>query len=160
MNIEKLYNMQRGLDEYIKKGHDLKGVDLFDQKVLALLVEIGELANETRCFKFWSKKGPSERNVILEEFVDGVHFILSLGLLTNNRAEPEKEVSAETATVQFLHVMESVHTFQKTKSEGDYGLLLNRYFALGDMLGFSSDEVERAYIAKNEVNYERQQSGY
>lgn len=48
--------------------------------MLALLVEIGELANETRCFKYWSNKPASEREVILEEYVDGLHFILSIGI--------------------------------------------------------------------------------
>ena len=50
------------------------------RKMLALLVEIGELANETRCFKYWSNKPASEREVILEEYVDGLHFILSIGI--------------------------------------------------------------------------------
>ncbi len=45
---------------------------------LALTIELAELANETRCFKYWSSKGPSEREVILEEFVDSIHFLLSL----------------------------------------------------------------------------------
>ncbi|WP_046174027.1 dUTP diphosphatase [Domibacillus indicus] len=161
MNIEKLYEMQRGLDQYIEKGHNLKGADLFSQKVLALLVEVGELANETRCFKFWSKRGPSERRIILEEFVDGVHFILSLGILTRlTETVPAVEGYAATETEQFLRVMEAVHVFQQKKTKESYQSLMNRYFTLGDMLGFSAEEVEQAYIAKNEVNYQRQQSGY
>ncbi|OMP67486.1 dUTP diphosphatase [Domibacillus epiphyticus] len=161
MKIEKLFEMQHGLDRYIEEGHSLAGRDLFDEKVLALLVEIGELANETRCFKFWSTKGPSERNIILEEFVDGVHFVLSLGLLTGfDRTKPAVEAVAADQTGQFLLVMESVHAFQKEKTAKNYQTLMNRYFSLGEMLGFTPDEVEAAYISKNEVNYERQKSGY
>lgn len=161
MNMKKLFHMQRGLDSYIEKEHQLEGTDLFNQKVLALLVEIGELANETRCFKFWSTKGPSERSIILEEFVDGVHFILSLGILTQlTDTIPVAEQPAKTETDQFLLVMEAVHAFQKVKTKEVYQSLVNRYFMLGDMLGFSAEEVEKAYIAKNEVNYKRQQSGY
>lgn len=80
MNTITLFKMQKALDSHIESQHGLQNEDLFERKVLALLVEIGELANETRCFKFWSVKPSSERNVILEEFVDGVHFILSLGI--------------------------------------------------------------------------------
>ncbi len=161
MNIEKLFNMQRGLDRYIEEGHNLAGKDLFDQKTLALLVEIGELANETRCFKFWSTKGPSERNVILEEFVDGVHFILSLGIMAGfDQNKPVFKAGAVDQTKQFILVMESVHAFHKEKTKSNYEQLMNQYFALGDLLGFSPDEVEAAYVAKNEVNYERQKSGY
>ncbi len=161
MNMEKLFTMQHELDRYIEEEHNLKGTHLFEQKILALLVEISELANETRCFKFWSKKGPSAQKVILEEFVDGVHFILSLGLLTGfKNTIPSTEQKGKTLTEQFLMVMESVHMFQKDSTKEMYERLVNGYFTLGEMLGFSTEEVEKAYIAKNEVNYERQKSGY
>lgn len=162
MDLAKLFRMQRALDEYIETEHGLKEADLFDQKVLALLVEIGELANETRCFKFWSLKKPSEREVILEEFVDGVHFILSLGLTCSLEQEAAvEEGEAECSlTEQFLLVYEAVQSFKQKKSVGTYQQLLQEYFILGRLLGFSAEEVEKAYVSKNEVNYERQQQGY
>ncbi len=80
MDWNQLLNMQNELDRHIESEHGLQNADLVDKKILALLVELGELANETRCFKFWSKKAPSEQEVILEEYVDGIHFILSLGI--------------------------------------------------------------------------------
>ena len=162
MNLSKLFRMQRALDEYIETEHGLKEADLFDKKVLALLVEIGELANETRCFKFWSLKQPSERKVILEEFVDGVHFILSLGLTCSLEQEAiiEESSAADSVTEQFLLVYEAVHLFKLEKSAKAYQRMLHNYFALGHLLGFSAEEVEQAYVSKNEVNYERQQQGY
>ena len=80
MQLEKLFRVQQALDQHIEEKHELQNEDLFARKVLALLVELGELANETRCFKFWSIKPSSEKSVILEEYVDGIHFILSLGI--------------------------------------------------------------------------------
>ncbi|KMY55012.1 dUTPase [Bacillus sp. FJAT-27231] len=162
MNLLKLFRMQRALDEYIETEHGLQEADLFDKKVLALLVEIGELANETRCFKFWSLKQPSERKFILEEFVDGVHFILSLGLTCSLEQEAviAEAEAAGSVTEQFLHVYEAVHVFKREKSADTYQQLLQNYFTLGRLLGFSAEEVEGAYVAKNEVNYERQQQGY
>ncbi|WP_338750563.1 dUTP diphosphatase [Bacillus sp. FJAT-52991] len=162
MNLSKLFDMQKALDGYIERERGLENADLFDQKVLALLVEVGELANETRCFKFWSQKGPSEREVILEEFVDGVHFILSLGLKLS--FEPQVTLvetsSAQTQTEQFLHLYETILQFKQDKSLKTYQKLLNDYFALGRLLDFTAQEVEEAYVAKNEVNYQRQQQGY
>jgi len=38
--------------------------------------------------------------------------------------------------------------------------MLNNYFLLGKLLGFSSEEIKEAYISKNEVNYKRQKEGY
>ena len=80
MNLQKLFAMQDILDQKIRKEHGLERADLFNDKILALYVEVAELANETRCFKYWSHKPSSPREVILEEYVDGFHFLLSLGL--------------------------------------------------------------------------------
>ncbi|MGG4002815.1 dUTP diphosphatase, partial [Geobacillus stearothermophilus] len=80
MNWPLFYDMQRALDERIETEHGLMEEDLFARKQLAFLVELGELANETRCFKFWSIKPPAPAERVLEEYVDGLHFLLSLGL--------------------------------------------------------------------------------
>src|SRR5690625_4057324 len=81
MDWQELFTMQRQLDQYIEENNEIPtDQNLFEDKYLALLVEIGELANETRSFKFCSTKPPSADEVILEEYVDGIHFILSLGI--------------------------------------------------------------------------------
>jgi dimeric dUTPase (all-alpha-NTP-PPase superfamily) len=81
LNIAKLFMLQSELDSHIENEHPRQeGTSRHHEKVLALLVELGELANETRCFKFWSHKPASEKAVVLEEFSDGIHFLLSIGL--------------------------------------------------------------------------------
>jgi dimeric dUTPase (all-alpha-NTP-PPase superfamily) len=162
VNLAKLYNMQRGLDSHIQMNHQLQNESLIEKKILALLVEIGELANETRCFKFWSLKAPATTEKIVEEYVDGIHFILSLGLdcqfdQMDIRITPDQ---SESLTEQFLSVFGAVHEFRKTQSFDDFIKLFSAYFVLGEMLGFSQEDIEEAYIQKNEVNYERQQKGY
>ena len=81
MNLDKLYKMQKELDNYIIKNRNIvmSEEELLDNTILALLVEIGELANTTRCFKHWSTKGMMEREVVLEELADVLHFYLSIG---------------------------------------------------------------------------------
>lgn len=162
MQLEKLFTMQKMLDHYIEEKHQLLKEDLFDRKALALLVEIGELANETRCFKFWSLKPSSEKQVILEEFVDGIHFILSLGLECGFEQELnlEQRESMLTVSEQFLIIYEKVSEFRKTKSFADYREIFELYLQLAEKLGISEDEIEQAYIEKNEVNYKRQENNY
>ncbi len=163
MQLEKLFQMQKALDMHIEKKHQLEDEDLFDRKIMALLVEIGELANETRCFKFWSVKPSSEKKVILEEFVDGVHFILSLGLECGFEESeivlPEPAASVNI-TEQFLHVYRTAGSFQKSKSIADYVTLFESYMKLAASLGIDYEEMEQAYFHKNEVNYQRQQNNY
>ncbi|MFJ7727173.1 dUTP diphosphatase [Neobacillus sp. NPDC097160] len=163
MQLEKLFQMQKALDTHIEEKHQLQNEDLFDRKVLALLVEIGELANETRCFKFWSVKPSSAKEVILEEFVDGVHFILSLGIECGFEQKPvvlEARDSPLNATEQFLSVYEWITIFQKSRSLEDYRRIVESYFQLASLLGFKNEEIEQAYFDKNEVNYQRQQNNY
>lgn len=163
MNLEKLFEMQKALDGHIEQKHGLKDEDLFGRKILALLVELGELANETRCFKFWSIKPASDRAVILEEFVDGIHFILSLGIELGFNQKKMNVMAAESAlsvTEQFIHVYEKIHIFQKSKDFEDYIEVFESYLQLAALLEFNSTEIEEAYFDKNEVNYQRQQNNY
>jgi dimeric dUTPase (all-alpha-NTP-PPase superfamily) len=162
LDIQKLLEMQSQLDNYIEKEHGLEEENLFGKKMLALLVEIGELANETRCFKFWSKKPASSKEVILEEFVDGVHFILSLGLEIGVKQLELKETNytIEDVTEQFMEVYRAANEFMTERSVTHFTNLLRHYFYLGELLGFSHDDVLKAYIQKNEVNYQRQKEGY
>lgn len=163
MNTKTLFKMQKALDSHIESQHKLENDDLFDRKVLALLVEIGELANETRCFKFWSVKPSSEKDVVLEEFVDGVHFILSLGIECGY--EDIEYITSDRTTVtdtsnQFLAVYESVQKFRDSRSKEDYVQLFGSYMRLAELLELHEDQIEQAYIQKNEVNYDRQRKGY
>ena len=132
--------------------------------MLALQVEVGELANETRCFKFWSLKKPSEASIILEEYVDCLHFILSLGIetnLQNTKLNKNLKVENNTDTTEmFLNLNEKINIFAKNKCEKSYIDLFEQFILLGNILGFSSENIEEAYLNKNKINHQRQDEGY
>lgn len=161
MNLEKLFTMQQALDEYIQTNKKVDE-DVFMKKGLAMLVELAELANETRCFKFWSEKGPSERSVILEEYVDSIHFLLSLGIekgLNDLKEWPVENVEGNL-TKLFLLTNEAILAFLTNTSKSAYENIWILYGAIAAKLGFSNEDVLQAYISKNETNYERQKNGY
>ncbi|WP_332629125.1 dUTP diphosphatase [Halalkalibacter flavus] len=162
MEIQKLFAIQKELNDRIVQEHHLIGRDLFKEQLLALIVEIAELANETRCFKYWSRKSSSERSVILEEYVDGLHFILTLGLTLNLTSVTVKEYNQERQSVtdQFLLIMNQTHELDADRTQEKFQQLVDGFFSLGQQLGFSNEEVEKAYLVKNKVNHERQDSGY
>src|SRR5690606_11729037 len=163
MTLTEWFAMQHELDQYIEREHGLENEDLVEKKILALLVEIGELANETRCFKFWSKKPASETDIILEEFVDGVHFILSIGLELGFSERDVSLVSTEgneDLVQSFIKIYQLIGELRLHRSAESFEELLRQYFILGQSLGFSIDDVQSAYKAKNEVNFKRQQEGY
>lgn len=204
MNLQPLFEMQDVLDKKIVKEKGLEGQDLVQEKILALQVELGELANEWRGFKFWSEnqkprteqycltcggrgdyqwyiEAPMievamvectdcdgtgvEKNPLLEEFVDCLHFILSIGNSVNMKVRrPRKLVSFfENVTGDFNSVFRIIAEWNKFNlllDEDLFYLGLNNFLALGDSLGFTWEQIEQAYMDKNKVNHERQQNGY
>ncbi|SFP71776.1 dUTP diphosphatase [Salibacterium halotolerans] len=159
--MNQLFAIQRELDERILKEHNLNRGEIHAEKMLALLVEIGELANETRCFKYWSKKPASDRDVIAEEYVDGLHFILSLGLDGGWEEVPEAGGNPGAGvTEQFHRVYETALSLKETFSKEYFLDLFEAYITLGYKLGFSKEDMEAAYLQKNEANHQRQEEGY
>ncbi|WP_096435932.1 dUTP diphosphatase [Alteribacter populi] len=177
MNLKKLFKMQKELDQDIVKRKGLEGQDLLPKKILALQVELGELANEWRGFKFWSEnqkprtkvgltsfhaaREGKTRNPLLEEYVDCLHFILSIGIeskLTENvKVENWPSIKTESS---FRLMYSFIEDFQKGSIQTRYNALFTEFHFLGESLGFTWDEIEQAYFDKNAINLERQRSGY
>ncbi|WP_318614271.1 dUTP diphosphatase [Sporosarcina sp. YIM B06819] len=161
MQLTKLFSMQRQLDSFIQNNRQQQ-TDVFQEKGLALLIELAELANETRCFKFWSTKGPSADAVILEEYVDSIHFLLSLGIekdLHSLENWPIGEIEGEL-TQLFLKTTAAIHRFLEELTMDSYEQVWVYYGAIANKLGFTNEDIIQAYIAKNEENYKRQKTGY
>src|SRR5690606_208860 len=185
MNLTKLFELQRKLDEHIIKEKGLDGEDLLPKKILALQVELGELANEWRGFKYWSKNQnpraliihkdphgqcePIKKNPLLEEYVDCLHFILSIGLeLKFSNLDFMPKYKLKNITDQFNEVFEDISGLRMAiLGDWDEQDLFSKYrnvfmgfVGLGEMLGFTWKQIEQSYLDKNKVNHERQESGY
>ncbi len=165
MDLTKLFETQNVLDQHIVKEKGLEGRDLFEKKKLSLLTELGELANELpEEFKFWSNKKNNYENA-LKEFVDGLHFILSIGNDINiEPRRPIKLISFSNNVVgQFnslFHLIGSWDQVALIMNEEHYHTTLNNFLHLGEMLGFTWEQIEEGYYAKNKINHERQNTGY
>lgn len=178
MNLQPLFETQKILDQRIIKQHGLEGQDLLPQKILALQVELGECANEWRGFKFWSKNQKpnlykeeidleNDRfrsfNPLLEEYVDCLHFILSIGIeMDMEEAEVyryKRNLEQNDNVVDsFMDVFQRVSELDLPTS--DFSHTLSRFIELGEMLGFTWSQIEQAYYSKNEINHSRQDTGY
>lgn len=179
MNLTKLFETQKVLRDRINYNEP----DRFNKLILALLVELGECANEWRGFKFWSKDQKPRtnipfhtismvvetgeeisdveyRNLLLEEYVDGLHFVLELGIEMGFFPEKVAAYPEENTVDSFVTVMERAIDFDIHPSKENYNLLFGRFLELGVFLGFSQDEVECAYYAKNKINHQRQENSY
>lgn len=227
MNLQKMFEMQKVLDDRIIKEKGLEGQDLLPNLILALQVELAECANEWRGFKHWSNNQKPrtklsttvgatpenasffrcenhycgkyvnkddfkhlldpdyeicpvcnaayvtafrDKNPLLEEYVDCLHFILSIG----NRLGWNDTDTIDGVVVQHL-ISEKGFDTAKTFScllsiaygfhfsnveKRTYISLFTTFFELGSKLGFKWEQIEAAYMDKNAVNHQRQQEGY
>lgn len=205
MNLKKLFEMQRELDARIEQEHPREpGEDRLAKKILALLVELGELANETRFFKYWSYDQEPRRggdcfcdegyvNVymgygvveqelcaicngtcqkpdpLLEEYVDCLHFILSIGLEIGVCPEEldTEPIFRANITEQFIDLFWEVSQLRyeernerQYKDYLQYNIVLEHFVGLGELLGFTWEQIEQAYIRKNQINHDRQNNSY
>lgn len=161
LNLTQLIPYQNELDERIMNQHHETRDNTQLKRVLALVVEISELANETRSFKYWSLKGPSEKDVLLEEFSDSIHFILSLGI---DLHKLELTVECDEVTYDlsrlFLEWTESATHLKDQFNEDTFITCANYCAKIAYTLNFSEEEVIATYLKKNQKNHTRQDQAY
>ena len=196
MHLSKLFKTQKLLDIRIVDEHNLHGQDLLPQKILSLQVELAELAQNWRGFKFWSKDqeprinirvcktcgeylcdtqdscdscdyigAPSEpiiKNPLLEEFVDGLHFIFSIGndLEINIELYTILPFKHKTILDQFSQTYYVIGDLEHDPSQEGLITVLQYLLGLGEMLGFTTDQIKQSYYAKNKINHQRQTDQY
>lgn len=162
MNFKELYEMQEKLDFDIHTKFQVNYQNTFEKRVLAFLVELAEFANETRCFKYWSLKSASAKEIILEEYIDGIHFLLSLGIGLQVSYDTVFFVESKNKelTNQIIDVYKKAIMFSTENSLKNYEKLITAYLEVGNTLGFKEIELKEAYLKKNNINYQRLQNGY
>lgn len=160
-----LLDLKRMQDDYELKIYNKYGITEypFSENKLALLVELGELANEVKSFKYW--KNPDNRIIdndkLREEFADCVHFALSLEDITDIAkmdVSDEKFVSIldePDSEVSINDLFNSVFFNVTTNNQ----ILLNVLY-LGMSLGLTMNDIVLEYVKKNKINYQRIENNY
>ena len=161
----------------------------YDDKICIDCLGTGRIEDPETSFGFESCEmdcpkckgnGLIEKNPLLEEYVDGLHFVLELGLEEYEDHDVKLPIAKwnldtnlikyPTISKQFNKLFNEVgiledavtdHEFYDASDvEDTFENLLRMYIGLGEMLGFTWEQIEQAYYAKNQVNHERQNSGY
>ena len=84
MELKEFYELQNKLDKAIvaKITDGIVGGNdemFLSDRITALGVEVSEFANEVEAFKYWKENKRNDRSKQLMEYVDILHFWLSIG---------------------------------------------------------------------------------
>lgn len=161
--LKQMLETQRQLDEAI---HKEKGIihDPDEKLQIALFVELGEMMNELpTTFKYWKSSAEDNRDKALVEYVDVLHFALSLA----NRLGPIFRDGLESGKEEFDYNSRFIANISQLSlqkllfatAENEF-TRISFLFALGRKLGFTWGEVYNVYHLKNAENWERLNSGY
>lgn len=127
----------------------------------AFLVEKGEFVNEfVRELRWWKHKW-NDRDRILDEFADTIHFITGI-----ENTQFEQGESFDAIGSFYRHNVESwdVTTMRTLLQHLIRSDNVHESFALSLYIlkasGFTEEDIERAYNEKNKVNFNRIAEGY
>jgi dimeric dUTPase (all-alpha-NTP-PPase superfamily) len=164
MKLELYYEKQLELEKFVCQNigmewDEFSSVPMTDKRVFAFKVELAEFSNETGWFKYWKQSHKMDRANTLEEFVDCVHFIVAIGLHRNyNKFVHGLGWAAHMECPEELlyrDVMEN-----PIDSSSKWKRAFEQLIAIGIKLGYTLDEIETAYLLKNQKNIERQLNKY
>ena len=161
IDLTNLYQKQAQLDARIADNHHVTYATTRERRILALLVEIGEFANATRCFKYWSNKASEDIAIVLDEYVDGLHFFLSLGIdIKTSKSTYHYTKHADNLTKQILETYRLSALFYKNQDEKSYIKAFQSFINIVPLLKVRWSTIEKAYYKKLGENYSRQDHNY
>src|SRR5690606_10787731 len=155
-----LFKKQKELDKYIYEKNNVTAKEVFERKIVALLVELGELANELQFFKYWKENIKIDGQRAIEEYIDVIHFAIGLAVDLGVDEHEYSKMEPRDLNKLFIGIANLATVLSTSKEKEHAKTLVNNIITLGYQLGLDEQTVIEAYNKKNEVNYQRQENGY
>lgn len=162
--MENLQMKQNRLDLFIYQSNNIADIgEIVFDKLTALDIELGELANEIKFFKYWKKHKLIDKSKVIEEACDCFHFILSLA---NDNDINLKAMTYGTFSrdigILYRYIKACLWTDIYLDDKWEEGLkrILMLLVAMLKELDFTYADLLREYDRKYEINIKRQMEGY
>ena len=160
LRLANIYKETKYLDDLFESRYK-NDKELIRKNRLELLVEIGELANETRCFKYWSIRQTGEKEKVLEEYIDCLFMTLYFCNITKislNEKFPESNNGDLIET--FLNIYKYASNLDVKPKKSDVKKLLVECLYLADLLELTIDDLESVTKLKSKIIQERFNMNY
>ena len=160
-HIYELSLKQDSLDQRIYQEHKIViNNELLKKKVRAFRIEVCEFHNCVEDFKYWKKHKGKEG--VAEEYIDGLHFLLSIGVMQNY---PKREIvprvlHSNDISEQLDEVHLTITQFLMSGSFNDYLLLFRLYLGAAEIMEYTEEFILEEYNKKYIKNLNRVKVGY
>lgn len=167
MNFREIFEMQKELDKKISERND---IDASNSKIsanqfrimqiLATLVETAEFANEVQTFKYWKAKKNIDKDKILEEFADILHFMGSFAYKYDVDPEIEPLIISNDVNYQICLLFQTISSMIDNMNKYIISEILAMTLGVAQLLGYTDEEIIKWYYVKNKKNHERVENKY
>lgn len=149
MNIQPLFKVQKKFNDSLSINEELDSHKLQVRKHLEFEVALGDLANETTCFNYLTKKAkPINITAIFNKYINCISQALTLGIdhkytdLIAVSINPNDYCLSD----QFLNLYIDINDLIVSPSMDHYLTLFEDLLSLGLTLGFSESQIENEFI--------------
>ncbi|WP_432662356.1 dUTP diphosphatase [Wukongibacter baidiensis] len=165
MGLRELFKSQEIIENRIKSLSDIEEdsigkENIFDLKFLALQVKTSEIANITKCYKYYKLERKILKEEIISRYIDALKFILSIGNTNDFNIINEEAIRQTNRTDNviklFSSIFDDISTLRKSilrkeyvNSLSIYIKLFGKYVNLGECLGISFEEMYNYYMENN-----------
>ena len=148
-----VYKSNCELDEiFIQKYSSDK--DMYKKNKLELLVEIGEFANETKCFKYWSKK-EANKELVLEEYADCLIMTLCLYHYFNMELDDLEYERMNDINDNIAYLYKLASSLYFNDDQNVLKEILFNLINVSELLKLNKDEIVEACLLKINKDKER-----
>ena len=159
-DLTNIYKVTKQIDEQfaLHYGND---EEIVRKNKLELLVELSELANETRCFKYWSMRQTGESEKVLEEYIDCLFMTLYFSNITGISLDEEFPSSLNGDIIDtFLSLNKFASDISKVPNKDEIKRVLVELDHLAKLLNFTIQDLERITKIKSKIIDNRFNSNY
>ena len=148
MDLRNLFKVQAERNKNLKVLTNLDEYKLNARKLLALNVRVGNLANATKCFKYWEDSEVADSDYILEKYINALGCILTVGIFKGYT-----DIDSITAksndyclSDQFLNLYVDINDLLIASSKDNYLTLFEDFLSIGNCLGLTEETIIDAYL--------------
>lgn len=143
IDIKKIYKKEKIINEKFRKTYDYSNPNIFYKQVLQLIVELSELAYETKCFKYWKKDKASEVDVIISEYADCLMIILCFCDLSNIEITNLPKVYEKDIVKQFITLNKLATQITMDDNKDILLQTLSNLLNLSKLLNFTDEDLAK-----------------